>query len=217
MERFTKRTRRALSLAQAYAESLGHTSIGPEHLLIGLLRTNGGMAKRVLHDLHLDERRVEDLIKQLTRAREQAGDALVDLSPGMKKVLEFAVDEARCLGHHYVGTEHLLLGLVRQNEGIAIEVLKRLNVTPEDVRRHIRRMLRASPIQPNADSPLLLYKMLRLAEDEAKLQGSGNIGTEHVLLGLMQLPENGIVELSEHVRKGQRRAKRRVIIKDMVA
>jgi ATP-dependent Clp protease ATP-binding subunit ClpC len=83
----------------------------------------------------------------MTRAGQRAPNTRLDLSPGTKKVLELAVDEARRMGHHYIGTEHLLLGLVRQTEGIAIDVLKRLNVSPEEVRRQTRRVLQESPVQ----------------------------------------------------------------------
>jgi ATP-dependent Clp protease ATP-binding subunit ClpC len=147
MERFTQRARRVLSLAQEEAERLQHSYIGTEHLLLGLMREEGGVAGRVLRDLGLDPRRVEELVERMTRAGTRTGNSRLDLSPGTKKVLELAVDEARRMGHHYIGTEHLLLGLVRQSEGIAIDVLKRLNVSPEEVRRQTRRVLQESPVQ----------------------------------------------------------------------
>ena len=148
MERFTQRARRVLSLAQEEAERLQHNYIGTEHLLLGLMREEGGVAGRVLRDLGLDPRRVEELVERLTRASARTATIQLDLSPGTKKVLELAVDEARRMGHHYIGTEHLLLGLVRQSEGVAIEVLKRLGVSPEEVRRTTRRVLQESPVQP---------------------------------------------------------------------
>jgi len=152
MERFTQRARRVLSLAQEEAERLQHSYIGTEHLLLGLMREEGGVAGRVLRDLGLDPRRVEELVERMTRAGQRVGTARLDLSPGTKKVLELAVDEARRMGHHYIGTEHLLLGLVRQSEGIAIDVLKRLNVSPEEVRRQTRRVLQESPVQGRSTS-----------------------------------------------------------------
>ncbi len=148
MERFTQRARRVLSLAQEEAERFRHNTIGTEHLLLGLMREEGGVAGRVLRDLGLEQRRIEELVERLTRASSRSGTGQIDLSPGTKRVLELAVDEARRLGHHYIGTEHLLLGLVRQTEGVAIEVLKRLGVSPEEVRRQTRRVLQESPLQP---------------------------------------------------------------------
>jgi len=153
MERFTQRARRVLSLAQEEAERLQHSYIGTEHLLLGLMREEGGVAGRVLRDLGLDQRRVEELVERMTRAGQRTTATRLDLSPGTKKVLELAVDEARRMGHHYIGTEHLLLGLVRQSEGIAIDVLKRLNVSPEEVRRQTRRVLQESPHATRQNTP----------------------------------------------------------------
>lgn len=147
MERFTQRARRVLSLAQEEAERLQHHQIGTEHLLLGLMREEGGVAGRVLRDLGLDLRRVEELVTRLSASEHKTGHAPLDLSPGTKKVLELAVDEARRMGHHYIGTEHLLLGLVRQQEGIALDVLRRLGVSPEEVRRQTRKVLQESPVQ----------------------------------------------------------------------
>ncbi len=150
MERFTQRARRVLSLAQEEAERLQHNYIGTEHLLLGLMREDGGVAGRVLRDLGLEQSRVEELVERLTRASTRTTMVQLDLSPGTKKVLELAVDEARRMGHHYIGTEHLLLGLVRQSEGVAIDVLKRLGVSPEEIRRQTRRVLQESPVQPQS-------------------------------------------------------------------
>ncbi len=146
MERFTQRARRVLSLAQDEAERLQHHQIGTEHLLLGLMREEGGVAGRVLRDLGLDLRRVEELVTRLSTSEGKTYTQL-DLSPGTKKVLELAVDEARRMGHHYIGTEHLLLGLVRQQEGIALDVLRRLGVSPEEVRRQTSKVLQESPVQ----------------------------------------------------------------------
>ena len=152
MERFTQRARRVLSLAQEEAERLQHGLIGTEHLLLGLMREEGGVAGRVLRDLGLEQRRVEELVSRLTESGSRTTVGNPDLSEGTKKVLELAVDEARRMGHHYIGTEHLLLGLVRQQDGIAIEVLRRLGVSPEEVRRQTRRVLSESPVQKPAQT-----------------------------------------------------------------
>lgn len=153
MERFTQRARRVLSLAQEEAERLQHGQIGTEHLLLGLMREEGGVAGRVLRDLGLEARRVEELVNRLTDSGSRTSVGSLELSPGTKKVLELAVDEARRMGHHYIGTEHLLLGLVRHQEGIALEVLRRLGVSPEEVRRQTRRVLQESPLQSQQSKP----------------------------------------------------------------
>jgi ATP-dependent Clp protease ATP-binding subunit ClpC len=154
MERFTQRARRVLSLAQEEAERLQHGQIGTEHLLLGLMREEGGVAGRVLRELGLDQRRVEELVVRLTDSGTRTSNSgTLDLSTGTKKVLELAVDEARRMGHHYIGTEHLLLGLVRQQDGVAIDVLRRLGISPEEVRRQTRRVLSESPVQQQTPTP----------------------------------------------------------------
>lgn len=147
MERFTQRARRILSRAQAAAEEFKHNYIGTEHMLLALFREEDGVAGRVLRDLGVEQRRVEELVDELTQATTRTANVALDLSPGTKRVLELAVDEARRMGHHYIGTEHLLLALVRQSDGVAIDVLKRLGVSPEEVRRQTRRILQEAPLQ----------------------------------------------------------------------
>lgn len=143
MERFTQRARRVLSLAHQEAERMRQNYIGTEHLLLGLIREDGGVAGRVLRELGLEIERVQEIVERLTGTGSSPGGKL-DLSPGTQQVLEYAVDEARRLGHHYIGTEHLLLGLVRYGEGVANDVLKKLGVTPEQIRRQTRRVLQES-------------------------------------------------------------------------
>ncbi|MGW8224772.1 MAG: ATP-dependent Clp protease ATP-binding subunit [Anaerolineales bacterium] len=143
MERFTQRARRVLSLAHQEAERMRQNYIGTEHLLLGLIREDGGVAGRVLRELGLEAERVQEIVERLTGTGSAPGGKL-DLSPGTQQVLEYAVDEARRLGHHYIGTEHLLLGLVRYGEGVANDVLRKLGVTPEQIRRQTRRVLQES-------------------------------------------------------------------------
>ena len=143
MERFTQRARRVLSLAHQEAERMRHNYIGTEHLLLGLIREEGGVAGRVLRELGLEANRVQEIIERLTGPGQYRGGKL-DLSPGTQQVLEFAVDEARRMGHHYIGTEHILLGLVRLNEGVAMDVLRKLGVSAEQIRRQTRRVLQES-------------------------------------------------------------------------
>jgi len=145
MERFTQRARRVLSLAHQEAERMRHNYIGTEHLLLGLIREEGGVAGRVLRELGLEAERVQELIERLVGSGQYRGGKL-DLAPGTQQVLEYAVEEARRMGHHYIGTEHLLLGLVNHGEGIAIEVLRRMGVTPEQIRRQTRRVLQESSV-----------------------------------------------------------------------
>ena len=182
MERFTQRARRVLSLAHEEAERMHHNYIGTEHLLLGLIREEGGVAGRVLRELGLDPARVKDTVERLAGIGRHAGGR-IELAPGTEQVLHLAIEEARRMGHHYIGTEHLLLGLVRQNEGVGLDVLRRLGVTPEQIRRQTRRILQESPTrraaqpvgtsrrEPAAKTPLVdqLATDLTALAEEGKL------------------------------------------------
>jgi len=143
MERFTQRARRVLTLAHQEAERMRHNYIGTEHLLLGLIREEGGVAGRVLRELGLDANRVQEMVEKIVGFGDTQGGRL-DLAEGTQQVLEMAIEEASRMGHHYIGTEHLLLGLVRFGEGMALDVLRRLGVTPEQIRRQTRRVLQES-------------------------------------------------------------------------
>jgi ATP-dependent Clp protease ATP-binding subunit ClpC len=148
MERFTQRARRVLSLAHQEAERGHQGSIGTEHLLLGLMEEDGGVAGRVLRELGLESGRVREIIERVgTEGRTE--EIKIELAPDTQQVLEYAVDEARRLGHHYIGTEHILLGLVRV-DGMAMEVLRRLGVTADQVRRQTRRVLNETSAAPAA-------------------------------------------------------------------
>ncbi len=140
MERFTQRARRVLSLAHQEAERARREVIGTEHLLLGLMEEDGGVAGRVLRELGLETERVREMVRRLAPGGGTPSRKL-ELAPDTQLVLENAIDEARRLGHHYVGTEHILLGLVR-TEGTALEVLSKLGVTPEQIRRQTSRVLK---------------------------------------------------------------------------
>jgi ATP-dependent Clp protease ATP-binding subunit ClpC len=155
MERFTQRARRVLSLAHQEAERARNNHIGTEHLLLGLMDEEGGVAGRVLRELGMTSDRVREVITRVSTSSSAFDANRVELSPDTQQVLEHAVEEARRLGHHYIGTEHILLGLVRV-EGTAMEVLRRLGVTADQIRRQTRRVLNesasASPA-PASSSP----------------------------------------------------------------
>jgi ATP-dependent Clp protease ATP-binding subunit ClpC len=146
MERFTQRARRVLSLAHQEAERGHQNSIGTEHLLLGLMEEEGGVAGRVLRELGLESGRVHEIIERVS-VESHHEDNKIELAPDTQQVLEYAVDEARRLGHHYIGTEHILLGLVRV-DGTAMEVLRRLGVTADQIRRQTRRVLNETASSP---------------------------------------------------------------------
>ena len=152
MERFTQRARRVLSLAHQEAEQSRNNNIGTEHLLLGLMDEEGGVAGRVLRELGMTSDRVREVIRRVTTSSSSFDPNRVELASETQQVLEHAVDEARRLGHHYIGTEHILLGLVRV-DSTAMEVLRRLGVTAEQIRRQTRRVLNESAAAPASNIP----------------------------------------------------------------
>ena len=145
---FTDRVRKVLAIAREEAIRLQHDYVGTEHILLGLVREREGVAAAVLTNLSVDSEQVQERIEELVR-RGKATIALGELpyTSSAKKVLEFAMAEARELNHPYVGTEHLLLGLLREKMGIAAEVLNQLGVMLEEARRQTLKLLGATPEQ----------------------------------------------------------------------
>ncbi len=141
IDRFTQRARRVLQLANEEAERLSHNYIGTEHLLLGIVKEESGIAGRVLRDLGAKSDRVAEMVERMTGAGRRASASKLDLTPRTKQVLEYAVEEAKKLGHSYIGTEHLLLGLIRQSDGVAIDVLRQLGLTSDRIRRETLRAI----------------------------------------------------------------------------
>jgi ATP-dependent Clp protease ATP-binding subunit ClpC len=144
---FTKRARRALMRAQEEAQRMRHNYIGTEHLLLGMLKEDKSVASKVLQKLGADLERVQALVERLTGTRRRSPFAgKPTLTPRTRKVLQAGVDEARRMGHHYIDTGHLLLGLIQQEEGVAIDVLRDLGISLEQVRKETSRIMLQSPV-----------------------------------------------------------------------
>jgi len=144
--RFTEKAERAISLAQESAARLGHSYVGTEHLLLGLLKEGTGVAARVLQSQGVTEDKIIAQIEELIGRGDFAGKGPVDYTPRTKRVLELSLNEARRLGHNYIGTEHLLLGIMREGESVAVRILMDLGVDPHKLLNDIVRML-------NEDAP----------------------------------------------------------------
>ncbi|MDQ4064267.1 MAG: AAA family ATPase, partial [Actinomycetota bacterium] len=140
-ERFTERARKVVVLAQEEARHFNHNYIGTEHLLLGLLREDEGVAARALGSLNVTLDEVREQVESIVGYGEEGTGGQAPFTPRSKKVLELALREALQLGHNYIGTEHILLGLVRESEGVAARVLSNLGVDPDKVRREVVRML----------------------------------------------------------------------------
>ncbi|MDP9188530.1 MAG: NDP-hexose 4-ketoreductase, partial [Actinomycetota bacterium] len=140
-ERFTERARQVVVLAQEEARTLKHNYIGTEHILLGLLREEEGLAARVLESLDITVERVRSQVVRIVGSGEEVTAGQIPFTPRAKKVLELALREALSLGHNYIGTEHILLGLVRENEGVAARILLDFDADSEKIRNEVIRML----------------------------------------------------------------------------
>src|SRR5580765_4538710 len=141
---FTERARKVLQLAQEEAQRFNHNYIGTEHLLLGLVREGEGVAAKVLANLGVELNKVRSAVEFIIGRGDRTVTGDIGLTPRAKKVIELSVDEARRLNHHYIGTEHLLLGLVREGEGIAAGVLESLGVSLDKVRSQVIYVLNQS-------------------------------------------------------------------------
>ncbi len=141
-ERFTDRARKVMQLANQEAQRFNHEYIGTEHVLLGLIKEGSGVAANVLKNLDVDLRKIRLEVEKLV----QSGPDMVTMgrlpqTPRAKKVIEYSMEEARNLNHNYVGTEHILLGLLREQEGVAAQVLMNLGLKLEDVREEVLNLL----------------------------------------------------------------------------
>ncbi|HEX6797193.1 MAG TPA: Clp protease N-terminal domain-containing protein, partial [Ktedonobacterales bacterium] len=208
-DHFTERARKVVGLAREEAQRLNHNYIGTEHLLLGLVREGDGVGAKVLQSMGVELPRVRAAVESIIGRGDRIVLDDVGLTPRARKVLELATDEARRYNHHYIGTEHLLLGLVREGDGVAAGVLESLGVNLEKVRAQTIQVLNqsggmhGSPAgQPAAATTIRseargvsdrdrfdkfdarARKTLMLAQEEAQRFNHNYIGTEHLLLGL---------------------------------
>ncbi len=144
-ERFTDRARKVMALANQEAQRFNHEYVGTEHILLGLVKEGQGVAANVLHNLQVDLKKIRLEVEKIVKS----GPNMVTMgklpqTPRAKKVIEFAIEEARNLGHNYVGTEHLLLGLLREHDGVAAQVLMNLGLKLDDVRAEVLNILGAT-------------------------------------------------------------------------
>jgi ATP-dependent Clp protease ATP-binding subunit ClpC len=140
-ERFTDRARQVVVLAQDEARGLKHNYLGTEHILLGLLREEEGLAARVLESLDITVEEVRAQVVRIVGQGDEVTTGQIPFAPRAKKVLELALREALSLGHNYIGTEHILLGLVHENEGTAMRILLDFDADAEKIRNEIIRTL----------------------------------------------------------------------------
>jgi ATP-dependent Clp protease ATP-binding subunit ClpC len=149
-ERFTERARQAIVLAQVEARGLKHNYIGTEHLLLGLLREEEGLAARALSSFDLTVWEVRAEVARIVGQGDEVEGGQIPFTPRTKKVLELSLREALELGHDYIGTEHLLLGLLQEGEGVAVRILVSLGATPAAIRDELLRTLSGARVEMRA-------------------------------------------------------------------
>jgi len=140
-ERFTDRARRVVVLAQEEAKQLNHNYIGTEHILLGLIREGDGIAAKALAELSISIDNVREQVQEIIGQGQTAPTGHIPFTPRAKKVLELSLREALQLGHNYIGTEHILLGLIREGEGVAAQVLVKLGADLTRVRQTVIQLL----------------------------------------------------------------------------
>jgi ATP-dependent Clp protease ATP-binding subunit ClpA len=205
-DRFSDRGKRVLALAQDEAIRHNHNYIGTEHLLAALLRDGDTVAARALTSLGIDLAKVRTALEFIVgRGDQTTSPSEITLSPRTKKVIELSIDEARRMGHPHLGPEHILLGLIREGEGIASGVIESLGVSLPTLRMKVIELLAQSgapprptyappPTQARGYGPFNRFtdrakRALALAQDEAIRMGHTYIGPEHLLLGLARLAD----------------------------
>jgi len=176
-EKFSERARRALTFAQEEAQRFNHNYIGTEHILLGLVRESEGVAAKVLTNLGIDLSKVRAAVEFIIGRGGKSTSTELGLTPRAKRVIELAVDEARRLNHNYVGTEHLLLGLLREGEGVAGGVLESLGVNLERARAETTRILNQSAVQahPGAKSSTRTPTLDQLGLDLTAMSRAGKL------------------------------------------
>jgi ATP-dependent Clp protease ATP-binding subunit ClpC len=175
-EKFSERARRVLTFAQEEAQHFNHSYIGTEHILLGLVREDEGVAAKVLLNLGVGLSKVRSAVEFIIERNEKPSTGDIGLTPRAKRVIELAIDEARSLGHNYIGTEHLLLGLLREGEGIAASVLDSFSINLERTRAEIVRVISQTTARPRASRPTSRTPTLdQLGIDLTELARSGKL------------------------------------------
>jgi len=166
-ERFTDRARKVMALANQEAQRFNHEYIGTEHILLGVVKEGSGVGANVLKNLEVDLRKTRVEVEKCVKSGpETVTMGRLPQTPRAKKVIQFAIDEARDLGQNYVGTEHLLLGLLREKDGVAAQVLNNLGVGLESIRTETVRLLGVEKVEVDL-SPDLMDQLHQLVQTES--------------------------------------------------
>jgi ATP-dependent Clp protease ATP-binding subunit ClpA len=195
-ERFTDRARQTVVLAQEEARRLNHNYIGTEHVLLGLIHEREGVAARALVSMGVSLEAVRREIKEIIGIGDHAPSGHIPFTPRAKKVLELSLREALQLGHNYIGTEHILLGLVREGEGVAAQVLVKLGADLDRIRKQVILLLAQGP---GSDMTTLATRRTPAAEQVVaaaeKLAGGSPVGSHHLLEALIRSDDSAAAKV----------------------
>jgi ATP-dependent Clp protease ATP-binding subunit ClpC len=216
-ERFTDRARRVVVLAQEEARRLDHNYIGTEHLLLGLIREGEGVASLALGSLGISLEAVRSQVEEIIGRGQAAPGGHIPFTPRAKKVLELSLREALQLGHDYIGTEHILLGLIREGEGVAAQVLQKMGGDLNRVRQQVIQLLEGHTGEKverrpgeaaagQAEGLARGTRLHQLALEEMRMMGDDVLGPEHLYLA--QLAQE--IEVAEGKRQELAAARRRM-------
>jgi ATP-dependent Clp protease ATP-binding subunit ClpA len=207
-ERFTDRARRVVVLAQEEARMLNHNYIGTEHILLGLIHEGEGVAAKALESLGISLEAVRSQVEEIIGQGQAAPTGHIPFTPRAKKVLELSLREALQLGHNYIGTEHILLGLIREGEGVAAQVLQKLGADLNRVRQQVIQLLQGYTETPEGRTPDFpdfkvaesvehaerLQRVEELAMKEAEALGEGTVRADHRWVASLRLDIEEVTE-----------------------
>jgi ATP-dependent Clp protease ATP-binding subunit ClpA len=201
-ERFTDRARRVVVLAQEEARMLNHNYIGTEHILLGLIHEGEGVAAKALEALGVSLTEVRTLVEEIIGQGQAAPTGHIPFTPRAKKVLELSLRESLQLGHNYIGTEHILLGLVREGEGVAAQVLVKLGANLDRVRQQVLGVLGEEGVLETPPGKRFLERLtdpalavLAIARDSARDLGHDAIEPADLLLALITTDDPQVKQL----------------------
>jgi ATP-dependent Clp protease ATP-binding subunit ClpA len=200
-ERFTDRARRVVVLAQEEARMLNHNYIGTEHILLGLIHEGEGVAAKALESLGISLDAVRGQVEEIIGQGQAAPTGHIPFTPRAKKVLELSLREALQLGHNYIGTEHILLGLIREGEGVAAQVLQKLGADLNLVRQQVIQLLGGEPVPALTGKRFLerftdpAHRILEMATESARDLGHDAVEPIDILLALVTKDDAQVEEL----------------------
>lgn len=188
--RYSQHARRAITYARTFARRQSHASVDTTHLLLGILNGEGSVGYNILSDLQMDKRHTERMFRQIPHQM-ATGSGAPGLSPALHDALDLAADESRWLGQHYIGTEHMLLGLARSNDEPLLALLHTLDISPEQIRRCVRRLLQDGITEISIEQAKRVARLSELsrrvlngAEQIAEQMGHKHVGLAHLILVL---------------------------------